>query len=99
MIGLFKDVLTNPEFRQDKIDLVLTQARSGIARRNDEAGSIPQRELLAILYGRDTPYGWQIEYEHLARIHRDDLQQFYRRYYFPKNIMLAVSTAISIPTR
>jgi len=90
VLGVFKDVLTNPEFRQDKLDLALSQARSGIARRNDEAAGIAERELSNILYGRDTPYGWQIEYEHLARIHRDDLTRFYQRYYFPKNIMLGV---------
>jgi outer membrane lipoprotein-sorting protein len=45
---------------------------------------------MSILYGRDTPYGWQVEYEHLARIHREDLMAFYQRYYFPRNIMLSV---------
>jgi zinc protease len=90
VLSIFKDVLTDPEFRQDKIDLVLSQVRSGIARRNDEPNGIAERELMSLLYGRDTPYGWNIEYEHLDRIHRDDLQQFYRRYYFPKNIILAV---------
>jgi zinc protease len=86
----FKDVMTNPEFRQDKIDLTLSQLRSSIARRNDDANAIPDRELMSIIYGRETPYGWQIDYEHLARIHRDDLVKFYQRYYFPKNILLAV---------
>jgi zinc protease len=90
VLAIFRDVLTNPEFRQDKLDLALTQLRGGIARRNDDADSIPGRELASILYGRDTPYGWQIEYEHLGHIKRDDLIAFYRRYYFPKNIMLAV---------
>jgi zinc protease len=90
VLQIFKEVLTDPEFRQDKIDLSLNQARSGIARRNDEAQAISERELTNILYGRDNPYGWTIEYEHLNRIKREDLQQFYRRYYFPKNIMLAV---------
>ena len=90
VLAVFKDVLTNPEFRQDKLDLTLTQYRSAIARRNDDAGDIPGRELTRILYGPDTPYGWQPEYEHLARIHREDLIAFYQRYYFPKNIMLAV---------
>jgi hypothetical protein len=46
--------------------------------------------LARILYGPETPYGWQPEYEHLARIHREDLIAFYQRYYFPKNIVLAV---------
>ncbi len=89
-LGIFKDVLSEPGFRQDKIDLALSQVRSGISRRNDDADAIPDRELLRIVYGRDTPYGWQIEYSDLAAIHRDDLLAFYRRYYFPKNIMLAV---------
>jgi zinc protease len=97
VLDIFHDVLTNPEFRQDKLDLAISQTRSGIARRNDDPDGIPDRELASILYGRDTPYGWQIEYEHLARIHRDDLIQFYRRYYFPKNIMLAVYGDFSTP--
>ena len=90
VLSVFKEVLTDPQFRQDKIDLTISQTRSAISRRNDEPNVIAERELLSVLYGRDTPYGWQIEYEHLARIHRDDLVQFYRRYYFPKNILLAV---------
>lgn len=90
VLQVFKDVLTSPEFRQQKLDLALTQARSAIARRNDEAGSIPDRELMSIVYGRDTAYGSQVQYADLARIHREDLIAFYQRYYFPKNIMLAV---------
>jgi zinc protease len=90
VLAAFKDVMTAPQFRQDKIDLILTQTRSAIARRNDDAGAIPGRELDSILYGRDTPYGWQVEYETLDRIHRDDLVKFYQTYYFPKNVMLAV---------
>jgi zinc protease len=89
-LAIFKDVLTNPEFRQDKIDLSLTQQRSGIARRNDDPDGIPDRELSRILYGPNTPYGWQVEYTDLANIKREDLQAFYRRYYFPKNMMLEV---------
>lgn len=90
VLEAFRDVLTDPQFRQDKIDLSLTQARSGIGRRNDDADGIPDRELARIIYGRDTPYGWQVEYTDLDNIKRDDLVAFYRRYYFPKNIMLAV---------
>lgn len=90
VLGIFKDLLTEPEFRQDKLDLAKTQVRSGISRRNDEPGGIANREFQSILYGRDTPYGWNIEYEHIDAIKRDDLVAFYKRYYFPSNIMLAV---------
>src|SRR5580704_1690160 len=97
VLRLFKDVLTAPEFRQDKLELAITQTRSGIARRNDDANAIPDRELMRIIYGPKTPYGWQVEYEDLDHIHRDDLVKFYQRYYFPKNIMLAVYGDFKIP--
>lgn len=90
VLRIFKEVMTGPEFRQDKIDLTLQQDSSGIDRRNDDAQGIAEREIADILYGRNTPYGWSIEHADLRRIKREDLQQFYRRYYFPKNIILAV---------
>jgi zinc protease len=90
VLEVFRDVLTAPEFRQEKIDLALHQFRGAIARRNDDPSAIPRRELLNILYGRDNPYGWTVEYEHLNRIRRQDVIDFYTRYYFPKNILLAV---------
>ncbi|MGD1090488.1 MAG: pitrilysin family protein [Bryobacteraceae bacterium] len=97
VMEIFRDVVSQPEFRQDKLDLAISQARSAISRRNDDPGDIPDRELMRILYGPTTPYGWQMEYEDLNHIHRDDLVQFYRRYYFPKNIMLAVYGDFSAP--
>ena len=90
VLGIFKDYLTSPEFRQDKVDLEKTQIRSSIARRNDDAGGISEREFASVLYGRDTPYGWSIEYANIDNIDRADLIRFYQRYYFPRNVMLAI---------
>ena len=90
VLKIFHDVLTDPEFRQDKIDLTITQMHSGIDRRNDEPQGVAEREIASVVYGRDNSYGWTVEHEHIARIKREDLQAFYRRYYFPKNLLLAV---------
>jgi zinc protease len=90
VLGLFRDLLTSPEFRQDKVDLAKTQTRSGISRRNDDADGIADREFSDIVYGRNTPYGWRVEYSDIDNIQRQDLVNFYRRYYFPSNIMLEV---------
>jgi zinc protease len=90
VLGAFHDVLTSPEFRQDKIDLEKTQMRSSISRRNDDANGIVGREFDDILYGRNTPYGWTIEYKDVDNIQRADLVNFYKRYYFPANTMLAI---------
>ena len=90
VLAVFKDILTSPTFRQEKLDLAKNQASSGIARRNDDAGGIAVREFASILYGRNNSYGWSMEYEHVSRIQREDLVEFYKRYFFPANIILAV---------
>jgi len=90
VLAVFKEVLTSPEFRQAKIDLAKSQIRSGISRRNDDAGSIAQREFTDIAYGKDTPYGWDEEYATIDRITRGDLVDFYNRYFFPANVLLSV---------
>lgn len=86
----FHDLLTGPEFRQDKIDLAKSQMRTAISRRNDNAAAIASREFSDLVYGKDTPYGWPVEYAGIDRIARPDLQTFYQRYFFPANVMLAV---------
>jgi len=91
VLAIFHDLLTSAEFRQEKIDLAKNEIRSSISRRNDEPDEIVQRAFFEQIYGRDNPYGWREEYEHVDRIRRDDLIAFYKRYFFPGNIMLAVS--------
>ncbi|HLJ49272.1 MAG TPA: pitrilysin family protein [Bryobacteraceae bacterium] len=90
VMQLFHDFMTAAEFRQDRVDLAKTQVRSGISRRNDDPNGILSREFSNILYGRDTPYGWEMQYEHIDHIQRQDLVEFYHRYYFPANTMLGI---------
>ena len=90
VLGIFHDLLTAPEFRQDKLDLARTELSGLIARRNDEPRSIAEREFADIIYGRNTPYGWEEEYDTINRITRADMVDFYRRYFFPANTALAV---------
>lgn len=91
VLAVFHDVLTQPAFAEDKLQLIKTQYASGISRRNDDAAGVAQREFTNMVYGKDTPYGWQVEYETLNHIHRADVQAFYERYYFPANTIMAVS--------
>ena len=73
VLALFKDLLTAPEFREEKLQLAKTQVRSGISRRNDDPGGIMEREFASLLYGRNTPYGWNVEYADIDNIQRRDL--------------------------
>jgi zinc protease len=97
VLQTFHDVLTDPAFREDKIELIKSQMRTSISRRNDDAQSIAHREFADTIYGHDTPYGWDEEYATVNNIKREDAVAFYKRYYFPANVMLAVQGDFSAP--
>lgn len=85
------DLLENPEFRPDKLDLAKQQLLSLILRRNDEAGEIAQREATRIAYGRDNPYARTPEYYTVAAITRDDLLNWHKRTVAPNNMILGIN--------
>jgi zinc protease len=89
VLPLWLDLLRNPAFRQDKIDLAKTQANTAISRRNDEPGGILGRESTRLGYGPNSPYALQSEYATIAAITRDDLLAFHRQTVHPNNIILA----------
>ncbi len=81
VLPVLMDVLDRPEFRQDKVDLSKKQAKSGIARRNDEPSGIARREYGRLMYGDDSPYGWTAELATIDAISRDDLVAFHKRFF------------------
>lgn len=90
VLGDFADVLMHPAFREDKLQIDLMQERGGIARRNDDASGVASQQFHDLIYGKKTPYGWEEQYATLDNIQRDDLMQFYRRSFYPANMLLAV---------
>jgi predicted Zn-dependent peptidase len=89
-LRIVRDLLNDPAYPDDKIELALTQQRSAISRRNDDAGGIADREFNKILWGKDHPFAQQIEYEDLANIGRDDLLTFHKRFYHPDECYIAL---------
>ena len=90
VFGLFAEVLREPLFPQDKIDLAKTQYEGSISRRNDSPNDIVGREFLKLIYGHESPYARTIEYSTLNHISREDLVEFYESYFHPNNIILGI---------
>ncbi|MGP0019747.1 MAG: M16 family metallopeptidase [Candidatus Sulfotelmatobacter sp.] len=87
----FVDVLENPEFRAEKIDIAQKAEGDGISRRNDDVGEIAHRESVKLAYGFDNPYARVPEYSTVAAITRQDLIDWHGRYVHPNNIILGIS--------
>lgn len=90
VFSLFAEVLREPAFPQDKIDLSKTRWRGSIARRNDQPSGILSREFGKLIYGADSPYARTVEYSTLDRIDRDALVAFHRQYYRPDTTLLGI---------
>ncbi len=89
-LGLMADVLMHPEFRQDQIDLQKDKIKESIRRRNDNPNSIANREFNHLLYD-DSPYGRIQEWEPITKITRQDMIDFYNKYFVPNNLWLGVT--------
>lgn len=88
---MYLDLLHNPEFRADKLELSKRQTYTGISRRNDDVGSIVHRESLIIAYGKDNPYARVPEYATVAAVTRQDLLAWHQRYVLPNNIIFGIT--------
>ncbi len=87
----FVDLLQNPEFRADKLDIALKQGEDAISRRNDQIGGIAARESAKLAYGADNPYVREPEYATIAAITRQDLIDWHKTYIQPNHIILGIS--------
>ena len=88
---VFADLLRNPEFRADKLDIAQKQADDSISRRNDEIGGIAARESAKLAYGADNPYAREPEYSTVAAVTRQDLIDWHKTYVHPNHIILGIS--------
>jgi zinc protease len=87
----FVDLLQNPEFRAEKIEIAQKGMDDSISRRNDEAGEIAHREAVKLAYGPDNPYARVPEYATVAAVTRQDLIDWHGKYVHPNNIILGIS--------
>jgi zinc protease len=88
---MYLDLLRNPEFRADKLELAKQQAYTSIARRNDEVSSIVGREAAILAFGKDNPYAREDEYATVAAVKRDDLVSWHQQYTYPNNVIFGIS--------
>ncbi len=89
-IELFADLMRNPAFPDDKIELAKADIKNSIKRRNDRPASITSRYYDNIVYG-EHPYGRILEWESVKNITQNELLAYHKKYFVPNNTMIAVA--------
>ncbi len=89
-LELFFDVLMNPEFREDPLNLARVSLIQQLRQANDQASGVLSREYERLLYG-DHPLTWEPIEATYEGITSADLKAIHAQFFFPKNIILAVA--------
>jgi predicted Zn-dependent peptidase len=90
-LALFFDMLRNPAFQQDQLDLYKSRLLQGMERRNDRTEEIESREWNRLLRGEKHFSTSDSTKASISALTREDLIEFHRKYYHPGNMILAVS--------
>ncbi|MDW7759165.1 MAG: pitrilysin family protein [Acidobacteriota bacterium] len=90
LVELYADIVRNPEFRQDKIDLARNQSLESMRRRWDQPMLVARLLFSEKLYGSDTPFGRRATPASLASIARQDLLDFHAGFFTPGNMILGI---------
>ncbi|MGD1866323.1 MAG: M16 family metallopeptidase [Phormidesmis sp.] len=91
VFGLFTDVIMQPAFEPEMVELIKGRTAGGIARRNDDPGDIVSREFSKLIYGDQSPYARTVEYSSLDSVSRDDIVDFYKQTIAPENTILGIA--------
>jgi zinc protease len=88
---IFGGLLREPAFEPARVELAKLQAIEAIRRRQDNPGSIVNREFLKQLYGQEHPSARESTIESVKRITRNDLLAFHQQTVHPNGIILGVT--------
>ncbi len=96
-LPLLVEVLRSPRFQEDRLALAKEQSLQEMKKRNDDAADIEAREWGTLLYGEGHFTNRFPTQASLGSITRADMQAFHDRYFYPANMIAAVSGSFSRP--
>jgi len=90
-LEVFTKILQQPDFPQDVLEREKARIISGLQESATQPESISSKEFMKALYGNH-PYSLDEsgEVDTVAKITRDDLQNFYKQYYGAKGAVVAI---------
>ncbi|MDZ7860509.1 MAG: pitrilysin family protein [Candidatus Krumholzibacteriota bacterium] len=90
VLGIYADLIMNPVFPEEKIEMKRKTMLEELRRKNDKPMNIARREYRKLVY-KGHPYGWSRTEEACNRIAREDLVKFHEKYFHPGNTIIGIS--------
>ncbi len=90
-LKLFFDMLKNPAFDPERLDLSKTRSIQALERRNDRVAGVLRREFGRLMYGDEHFSTWESTKASVEAITPERMKDFHQRYYHPSAFVFAVS--------
>jgi predicted Zn-dependent peptidase len=94
-LKLFIEMLREPRFQEDRLKLAKDQVLQDMKKRNDESADIENREFSVLVYGEEHIGNRFSTEASISSLTSADLKAFHDMYYYPANMILAVSGAFT----
>jgi zinc protease len=89
VLSIFADLVMNPAFPEEKVEMKRKTMLEELRRKNDEPTDIVRREFNKIIFSGH-PYGWEGTKAGYESITRDDLIAFHGTYFHPNNSIIGI---------
>lgn len=96
VLEILADVLTNPVFPEKETERVRGQLLTSLQERDNNTRGVAGLTFLKLAYPEGHPYARSSDgyVETISNVTRDDLAEFYYRYYHPTDAIIAVAGAV-----
>jgi zinc protease len=99
-LEIYSDVVTNPAFPENELELQRKSRLGTLMQRRDDANAIAGIVYASLLYGRNHPYGHPAmgDEQSVRAATNEDIRRFYETYYRPNNAALIVAGDVTPAT-
>ncbi len=92
-LEILLDILREPAFQQEKLDILKAQTLEALRARNDSTASIEDRESDLLFFGPGHPASRRPTRASVESIQREDLIDFHAKSFAPRNFIVAAAGA------
>ncbi len=96
MLELMSDMIFNPKFDQEELDLQRDKLKSGLSMVADDPSSINERVSSVLVYGKGFPAGEVQTVKSVENVTLADLENYYKTYFAPNVSRLVIVGDITL---
>lgn len=94
LLPLLGELITGPNFPQNELVNHLDRKRQEFLVNNEKVRYVAMNEFSKLVFGASSAYGQTLEIDDFEQVTREDLIDFYKKYYVPERAYLVISGKI-----